>query len=152
MNGRGYVLVEVIVAGVLLSLAGTGLYAGLMEGLRAERTIHEIRRETDQKRTELRTVRYWIKNHAVRRFEQELSNRLVKELAEERVVLPGIDDLRFEFAYLDTDENLFFKPFWLDEPYFGIPKGIEVHLTFRGKKFSKLISIPQGRWGRMECC
>ena len=47
MNPRGYVLAEVLLACVLLSLAAAGLYLGLMQAIKAEQKVRLIQRDYD---------------------------------------------------------------------------------------------------------
>ena len=193
MSRKGYVLIEVLVASVLLSLAVTGLYTGMMEGSRAQRVIQEtnqiydplrnfwrrlekdlknsvylrdeayigkrdemifsviqMKNENDNKHFELRKIQYFVEDGVLKRSDSEISNRLVKEKTKEKIALKGFDQIKFQYAYLDEEEKLLFDPFWLEEPYFGIPKAVKIELTIRGFSFSKLISIPQGRWGHIQ--
>ena len=186
---KGYVLIELLVAGTLLSLAGTGLTAGLLQGIKAERTAREIRQTYDPLRlcwkkmekdlrnsiyvrqqnftgkqdemifpvlqnvpekSSIQRVGYFLQDGNLFRREQELSNRLAKKDPQERIVLKEVEQVRLEYAYLDAEERLIFKPFWLEEPYFGIPKAVQIEVKRRGKVFSKLIGIPQGKWGRLN--
>lgn len=190
---RGYVFIEVLVASALLSLAGTGLYAGLMQGLKAERVIRGIsqtnlplrifwkRLEKDLRNSvslrdtvyvgkkdemsfpvavkrldkgksylELRKIRYFVKDGVLKRRDEELSTRLAKEKPNERVVLKSARELEFQYAYLDEKEKLLFRPFWLEEPYFGIPIAVKVEVKLNGREYSKLVSVPHGRWGRVQ--
>lgn len=190
---RGYVLIEVLVASVLLSIAGSGLYTGLLEGIKANRMVREsdavydplrkcwmrmekdlqnslylreviftgkeeemsfpvlvIKEEKGEKRSELRAIRYFVKNGTLIRSEQKLSNHLVSENPVERVLLKGMKSLKFQYAYLDEEEKLQFQPFWVEEPYFGIPKAVRVDVKDDSVSFSKLIAIPQGKWGRLH--
>ena len=183
---KGYVLIEVLVASVLLSMAGSGLYAGLMSGIKANRMVREsdaiydplrscwIRIEKDLRNSttlreviftgkedemkfpviasaELHSIYYFIKNGSLMRREQKLSNHLVSEDPVERVVLKGIKSFKFQYAYLDEKEKLKFQPFWPETPYFGIPKAVRIDVELQnGRPFSKLIAVPQGKWGHVE--
>jgi hypothetical protein len=39
----------------------------------------------------------------------------------------------------------------MQEPYFGIPKAVRMEVKIKGseKMFTRLIHIPQGRWGHV---
>lgn len=188
----GFTLVEVLLALVLLSLAAAGLYAGLSQGIRAERAVRQsdavydplrsfwerfekdlrnsvylrsekvmgkeneiifplLVSEEAGKKLGLKRIHYFMKSGTLVRSEEALSNKLVSAGASERPVLKEIKKIKFNYAYLDEDENLKFQPFWMDAPYFGIPKGVQIDIELKnsGHVFSKLISVPQGRWGHM---
>lgn len=194
MNSKGYLLIEVLIVSVLLALAGTGLYTGLSQGIRAERMIRQADaaydplrsfwrriekdlrnsvilrgekytgKETDisfpvlvseirdvEKSFTLQRLHYFLKNGTLVRNEQKLSNKLLSEPTLERAVLKKIKSLKFKYAYLDEEERLRFESFWMEKPYFGIPKAvrIDVQLEQSPQVFSKLISIPQGKWGHI---
>ena len=194
MNSKGFTLIEVLLAAMLLALAGVGLFGGLSQGIKAERSIREAdgvydpirtcwsRMEKDlrnsvairgekvsakedemtfpvlvtemtegKKYFEIRKIHYFIKNGNLMRGEQKLSNQFMAESLPERVILKNVKNLKFKFAYLDPEEKLKFEPYWLEAPYFGIPRAVEIdaQLNASPQIFSKLISIPQGRWGHV---
>lgn len=185
MKPNGFLMVEVLVATALLSLAGSSVYAALSQALKVSKSIHEtdalhgpfkilwISAAKDLRNavplrdypfmgkqdevafpvfTEasgLSCVRYFVKKGDLIKQRRKLPEKFVKERAAEEALVKGVEKLRFEYAYLDGEERLSFKPVWLEEPYFGIPKAVKVEIKLKnnGKVFSRLISIPQGRWG-----
>ena len=184
----GYALIEVLVASVLLSVAGTGLYSGLIQGIKAEQTIRQsnavygplriawfktfkdLRNAVtlrDYKFTgkqdevsfpilgdsnKLYQVRYFWKEGNLIRTEKEIPEAFVSQGETERTVLKDIERLQFQYAYLDAEEKLVFQPFYIEEPYFGIPKAVKIEIKLRKseKTFSRLIAIPQGRWAHRK--
>lgn len=196
MKQKGYVLVEVLVAGVLFSMAGSALCAGLIQGVKAEQTIRKswktydplrvlwirmekdlrssivlrghpfkgkrdelsfpaLRTETDsfgRKIYRLSEIRYFIKNESLIRSEQPLSTKLVKEEPKEKIVLREMKAAKFLYSYLDAEEKIEFKDFWLEAPYYGIPRAvkIETETSNSGVLITKLIALPQGRWGHFQ--
>ncbi len=96
-------------------------------------------------------VRYFIKEGNLLRSEEKLPEGFIKQSPRQSVYLKDIERVQFEYAYLDEDERLVFKSIWMEEPYFGIPRAVrmEVKLKSSDKVFSRLIPIPQGRWGHL---
>ncbi len=94
-------------------------------------------------------VRYFVKDGNLLRAEGDLPPKFVKEPPRESSLLKNTEWVRFEYAYLDEAEKLLFKPIWMEEPYFGLPRAVKITAKSKtsGKIFSRLISIPQGRWG-----
>ena len=124
-------------------------YTGKKDEMNFPVLVAEI--EKDKKVFSLRRLRYFLKNGALVRSEQKISNRLVPDLPVERVVLKNIASFEFNYAYLDEEEKLDFEPFWKETPYFGIPKAVQIktRLTSSPQEFLKLVSIPQGKWGHI---
>lgn len=195
IHKKGFILIEVLAAGLLLSLAGSGLYAGLTGAVRTHRAIREsnavydplrilwmktekdlrnavvlreyrfrggqdeihfpvvrLEKEAGERAFQILLVHYFMKDGNLMRGEEKLPKSFVREPPFEKIVLKGIERIRFQYAYLDENEEPVFKPFWLEEPYFGIPKAvtIEMKLKKHPKTFSRLIPIPQGRWGHVQ--
>ena len=96
-------------------------------------------------------IRYFMKDGQLFRSERALPEKLVRERPHEEVLMKGIEHLKFEYMYLDEEERAVFKPIWMEEPYFGIPKAIKIQIQLKNsaKLFSKLVSIPQGQWGHI---
>ena len=99
----------------------------------------------------LSEIRYFIKDADLLRAEEVLPNKFVKGSQAIGILLKGVESVGFEYAYLDEEERLEFKPIWMEEPYFGIPKAIQITVKMKNseKVFSRLISVPQGRWGHV---
>ena len=195
MNVRGYLLIELLVASTLLSLAGSGLYTGLSQGLKIERMIRKqdtlygplricwLKVEKDLRNTVslkdypvlakqdemffpaglieknktsvqlyLLHIHYFLKDGNLIRSEEKLPKAFVHEDPARRVLLKNVESVRFQYAYLDEKEQLVFKSFWLEELYFGIPKAIKIEIKFKeeSKSFTRIIAIPQGRWGHVQ--
>lgn len=70
-----------------------------------------------------------------------------EEILRERS-FPGFEAIRFSFPYRKEGGEIFFLPFWLEEPYQGLPSEVRVELSLsEGMKFTRSISLPQGRAG-----
>ena len=98
-------------------------------------------------------VRYFFKDHELIRSIRELSPKLEKPEAVERIVLKNIRTLEFKFPYLGKEDEIAYESFWPEEPYYGVPRVIRLDLMpdDGGRPlFSKLISIPQGKWGHLQ--
>ena len=187
MNGRGFILIELLVASALMSIAGTGLYTGLSQAVKMGRMIKStsalydpfkilwLRASRDLRNTvslrdykfmgkqdemtfailnesnQISLIHYFTKEGNLLRSEEKLPERFVKEPLRPSIYLKGIERIKFEYAYLDEEERLVLKPIWMEEPYFGIPKAVrmEVKLKNSPNVFSRLIPIPQGRWGHV---
>ena len=187
MNRKGFILIELLVATSLMSIAGAGLYNGFSQAMKMDKAIHNtdvlydsfkilwlqadkdlrnalslrdykfvgkqdemsfpILNQSDQ----ILRIRYFLKEKDLLRSEEALPGRFVKETLRQDVLLKGVERVKFEYAYLDEEERLVLKPIWVEEPYFGIPKAVrmEIKLKSNPKIFSRLISIPQGRWGHV---
>lgn len=184
---RGFILVEFLVAIILFSLAGAGIYNGLMQGIRAEKWIRQsfktydpirivfLRLDEDLRNTvrlkdypfvgkkeEIRfparlenvnqvvLIRYFLRNGALVRTESELKPELKKGNEKEKVLIANVKSLVFQYPYIDTEEKRLFENFWLDDPYQGIPRGVQMNIKFEGVDLSKMVSIPQGKLGHIE--
>lgn len=182
---RGFILVEFLVATVLFSIAGSGLYTGFMTGLRAHQRIRQsfaaydplrilfLRLEGDLRNAvvlkeypfkgkareiqfpaalhhKLLLIQYSVKDHSLIRTEEELTAKLSKDKPKEKTLMEGTASLEFRFPYEDEEEKRTFESFWLEEPYYGIPRAVELGIEKDKRVFTKLISIPQGRIGRIE--
>ncbi len=185
---RGFILVELLVASALMSIAGAGLYTGMSQALKIDRTVktasalHDpfkilwLRANKDLRNVislrdykfigkqdetifatlsesnQISRIHYFVKDKNLLRSEEKLPERFVKEMIHRNVYLKDVEKIKFEYAYLDEDERLVFKPIWMEEPYFGIPKAVrmEIKLKDSAKVFSRLISIPQGKWGHIN--
>lgn len=184
MNQRGFMLIEMLVASMLLSIAGAGLYTGLVQAIKTDQRIrHEdklydpvrifqLKIEKDLrnavilrddrfqgkeqkiqftilKQMKLYEISYEMKHKNLVRSEREITTHLVKEDPKERVTLKDANEVKFLYSYLDEEDKLAWQEFWIEEPYFGIPRAVKVEWKQAGESFSKLISIPQGKWGRI---
>ena len=186
---KGFVLVELLVATLLFSIAGSGIYAGFLQAAKAESRIQSSFRDYDPARVlfmrlqkdlrntlvlkdfpfqgkqneiqfpvafseegfkQLYLIRYFVKNRSLIRSIQKLDKDFRREKAFQKTYLKNFDFLRFQFPYLDEEERLNFKSFWTDEPYFGIPRAVELEFkTKSNQEFLKRVSIPQGKVGRL---
>lgn len=82
------------------------------------------------------------------RSEADLKESWNRSRAVEKTFLPGLKAIHFEFPYRRGEGGTVFLPFWLEEPHQGIPQAVKVTLELKdGARFSKLISLPQGRLG-----
>ena len=188
LRTRGFVLVELLVALTLLSLAGTGMWLGFMQCLHAQQRIESNHRSQDPVRIfflrlekdlrnavylkdhkfhgnkesisfpvlqqgeggrKLLKVSYYKKNQSVVRSVQRLSSQLVKEHPKEVVLIDSVSRFEFAFPYANADERVEYQGFWFEEPYFGIPRSVEIKITGNANAFDKLVSIPQGKWGHL---
>ncbi len=69
MNPKGYVLLEVLVASVILSLAGSELCSGIIQAIKVEKKIHEMNAAYDPFRVVCVRVENDLRNAAdLRRF------------------------------------------------------------------------------------
>ena len=95
-------------------------------------------------------MRYFVKDSCLFRSETALPEKFAKDCPAEKTLLKSIERIRFQYAYLD-EEELVFKTVWAEEPYFGIPIALKMDIKLKNgeRTFSKLVSIPQGRWGRV---
>jgi len=187
MKQKGYILLEVLVASTLLSLAGSSFYSGLSQAIRMERAVramdalydpikflwmrstkdlrnmvslrdHRFKGEEDEmefpvlgEASRLSFIRYFVKDRSLVRTQENLPHNFVKDSPAESILLKNIESIRFEYAYLDQEERLVFKSEWREEPYFGLPRAVKMTLKLKseGKVFSRLISVPHGRWGHV---
>lgn len=185
MRRRGYILVEVLVASTLLSLAGVGLYTGFSKAMTLTSRVRQTQALYDPLKMlyfkadkdlrnmvslreypivgkqeeivfpsarlegELIRVRYFLKDGSLMRSEESIPKGFTAQEAKSKILFSDVKDMRIEYAYLDEEDNLVFKPIWMDEPYFGIPRAVK--LTIKTKKnalvFTRLFSIMQGRFG-----
>ncbi len=125
----------------------------LYEGRQNEMSFPTVinRRDAGEAYSELYKIKYFIQSGNLIRSEQKLSNSLAKSEPRERSVLKNIENLKFQYAYLDERDELIFKPVWLEEPYLGIPIAVKLELKMKDlESFSKLIWVPQGRWGHLQ--
>lgn len=183
----GFALMEVLVASVLLSLAGSGVYRGFLQAVTIERRLHEtaavydplkllwMQAEKDLRNSvalrgyrflgkrgemsfpvlgissEVCRIRYFMKEGRLYRSQEKLPEKFIKDRPLESMLLKGIEGVEFEYAYLNGEEALFFKPVWTEEPYFGIPKAVLIRIRLKEGRtvHSRLVAIPQGRWGHL---
>ena len=69
-----------------------------------------------------------------------------------KILIPHLKKIHLEYGYKDQEEGkIVFLPYWLDEPYNGLPKTVKVsiELNHQGEmlRFARLPFIPQGKWG-----
>ncbi len=181
-------------ATVLFSLAGSGLYTGFMQGIKANQRIKESFKTYDPFRIlffhldqDLRNsvflrdypfqgkkeeigfpvffdkkvllVHYFLKNHSLMRVEKELTPSPFSLSprggegggeGKGKILLANLQALEFQFPYKDEEKNLTFETFWLDEPYYGIPRSVRLNIQRGELALQKLVSIPQGRTGYLQ--
>jgi len=108
-------------------------------------------REVTGQRRILRKIRYGIRDHHPFREESPLKEPFKNQATVEKVFLLKAKSLRFEYPYRDASGRVRYLPFWLEEPYQGLPAAVRVTVeagdgegAFR---FVKLIDIPQGNMG-----
>lgn len=191
MNKRGYLLIELLAALTLFSVAGSTLYTGVVEGIRSyerirasqslfnkpkiffiqlEEDLHRIpalREEpfegkaheisfpvfltavNDQGKEERRLVRvkYSVEGRKLIREVRSIPEKLNDDEKMSKVLLSDVENVRFKFPYLQPDGLQTFEDFWLDEPYEGLPRAVQVHLETEGLKAAKTVSILQGNFG-----
>lgn len=105
---------------------------------RLEFPAYTLSRGKDGGGEKMLKIGYFFQNKKLIRSEDQAS----------KPVLSGVKDVRFEYPYEQGAEAMAFLPFWLDEPYQGIPKAVKVRIELaNGVCFSKVISIPAGRLG-----
>lgn len=191
MNSRGFLLLEMLTAIILVSLAGAGLAAGFVQILKGHQRIETSFRNYDEFRIlslrlekdarnavslagypfrgkeeeiffpvleseagipKLILVGYFVKGHSLIRSTRELTPKLEKPQAFERVVAGNISTLEFQFPYLGKENEIAYEPFWPEEPSYGIPRALRLNFAQGEARpgFSKLISIPQGKWGHLS--
>jgi hypothetical protein len=100
---------------------------------------------------QLLRVHYVVKDGKLIRSEENLPEKFVKDNPGQKILINDIECIRFQYAYLDEEEQLVYQTFWTEEPYFGIPRAIKIDIKLlnREKTFTRLIPIPQGQWGHM---
>lgn len=104
-------------------------------------------------RKKLLKVDYFLKAGKLIRSEEGMKEDWKDKESASKPVLSGIKTIYFEYLYKQEEGDTVFLPFWLEEPYQGIPKAIRVRVELaNGIQFSKVISIPQGRLGQAESC
>jgi len=191
---RGYLLVELLTALTLFSVAGSSLYSGFIEGVHCHKRIEEsnktfsgpkllfLRFEEDLRnmvplkdypfkgtageitfpallaedaagkgtRFRLVQVRYFIHETELIREEEELSTKLNKAKAKEKTVLRNVEKLTFRFPVKGETGGIHFQDFWLEDPYPGLPRAVQVNLKTEGLAAVKTVSIPQGLFAQTE--
>lgn len=120
-------------------------------GKENEMSFPLIKYETERGTEEpfLYEIDYRIEDGKLMRRETEITKSLKRKEPWKITLLKGIAGGKFSYSYLDEKEQVRFLSFWLEEPYFGIPSGIKVDWNYEGRSFSRILSVPQGHWGRM---
>ncbi|MCM8776028.1 MAG: hypothetical protein NC930_06765 [Candidatus Omnitrophica bacterium] len=99
-------------------------------------------------------IRYFLKDRFLVRLEQKWTDKLSQGQSVEHILVKNVGSLLFEFPYKDEKGETRFEPFWLDEPYYGIPRAVRMVIGIRAlsREFSlsKVMEIPQGRWGYLQ--
>lgn len=190
MKQRGYVLIEMLAACVLFALAGTLIFRGLIQGMKAEakaRSMQAVQMHMEtfwmtaakdlrnavylrdyffsgkeremtfpvfmsspESECGLKQVRYSIQNGNLVRSEIKLPRGLDRSEPPGRTVLKGVKNFTIEYPYLGDKEEAFFRPFWLEHPYFGIPLVLKIEIVLKdSQRFERMIQIPQGKWGHL---
>lgn len=96
---------------------------------------------------ELLLIRYFVKDSSLIRSEQAITTHLKDEKTRERVLIKDLKGIEFKFPYEDKNESRGFEPFWVKEPYRGIPRSVQLKLSTPQLTLEKVISIPQGKFG-----
>lgn len=105
---------------------------------RLEFPAYTLSRGKDGGEEKILTIGYFFQNEKLIRSQEQVS----------KPVLRGVKAVHFGYPYEQEAGPMTFLPFWLDEPYQGIPKAVKVSLELmNGVCFSKVISIPIGRPG-----
>lgn len=99
--------------------------------------------------TSLYLIHYYLKNKKLMRSQEKLTAKLVSEERKEKILIKELSSFEFQFPYQDDDSKEVFEPFWLDEPYFGVPRSTKIKITTPELQLEKLISIPQGKAGHL---
>lgn len=93
-------------------------------------------------------IGYLLKKGKLIRSEESIKKELKDKEPAAKPVLSGIKAIHFEYPYKQEVGETIFLPFWLEEPYQGIPKAVKVRIELlSGVQYSKVVSIPQGRLG-----
>lgn len=96
----------------------------------------------------LQKITYRLEAGRIIRFESGLKESLKEAAPAAKAFLPGLKALNFEFPYRREDGETLFLPFWMEDPYPGIPKAVKVTIELSsGVRFSRVVSVPQGRLG-----
>lgn len=186
-GARGYVLVEMITALTLFSLAGSTLYNGYREGLYSYRRLEQsarvfnapkllfIRLERDLRnmthlpgepfrgqareiqfpavltemdgkvsRERLVIIRYYFREGELIREEMEKVPGLLKPRPRRKVMVSGLETAEFRFSYTDEQGDKVFEPLWIEDPYPGMPRAVQLKIIRGDFSAIKLVSIPQG--------
>ena len=184
-GNNGSVLIELIVATTLISLAGSAFHSGLSHAVRVQKTLYQwdiedadirffwlaatgdlrnaavlkkhpfrgkkekIEFPSSDESVNVRSIVYEKKGDRLIRTQTPLPGPFRKGPVNEEIMISSLESFKIEFAYLDSDEHLVYKPEWPEEPYFGLPKAIKISFKKKDSQrwYSKLISIPQGKWG-----
>jgi len=93
-------------------------------------------------------IGYRFKEGKLIRSEESMKEDFKNKEPAAKPVLSGIKAIHFEYPYKQEVGDTIYLPFWLEEPYQGIPKAVKVRIELSsGVLFSKVVSIPQGRLG-----
>jgi hypothetical protein len=97
-------------------------------------------------------VHYLLQDKTLLREEEPLKESLKNEPQRKRLLEHKVRKLLLEYAFTDEEgKGITFLPFWLEEPYQGIPKAIRVTLELDQEgspvSLTKLIDLPQGNLG-----
>jgi len=107
-------------------------------------TLRAVQAENGEIEKKLYLVKYEIKADTLIRVQKELRIGLKESEAKEKILLRGLEKMTFLFPYKQPKHGFTFEDFWLGEPYEGIPIAVKIVTEHQ----SKMVSIPQGRWGR----
>ncbi len=93
-------------------------------------------------------IGYLLKEGKLIRSEESMKKDFKNKEPASKPVLSGIKAIHFEYPYKQEVGDTIYLPFWIEEPYQGIPKAVKVRIELTsGVRFSKVVSIPQGRLG-----
>ncbi len=96
-------------------------------------------------------VEYVNEDGTLVRNETNLRPVLGREKVLKRKVLKGVGSVQFFYPYRDEKDRLVLLPFWIDKPYDGPPRAVQIKVVMHKPEqvFEKWIEIPLGREGRM---
>ncbi|MBI3317262.1 MAG: hypothetical protein HYZ85_04590 [Candidatus Omnitrophica bacterium] len=89
------------------------------------------------------TVEYKMEGNKLYRKERKITQGLKQEKAKEQILFKEGPAAEFFFPYENDDGMREFENDWLDDPYQGLPRAVQIKIG----EFEKVVSIPQGRIG-----
>lgn len=93
-------------------------------------------------------VHYYRKDLRLIREERELTPDGPGVRVKTKEVLKDLERLAFGFPYQDTSGERRFESFWIEDPYPGLPRAVQVSVKQPGFEVLKTVSIPQGFFAR----
>lgn len=177
---KGVTLIELIVALTLFAIAaplvGRAFYQGVRAAMKVRAAIDERRREDrmfskiemDLRNAlalsampfegasdrlafpvagSMKRVRYEVKDGALVRLEEDPVHA---KPVSETLLADGIESFAAEYAYLDKAGKTLFFPYWIENPYTGLPRAVRVRVARKGAMKELLVSLPQGHFGKVS--